>query len=133
MNKPVPLSLRKKSSARLAAVQCAYRLRMGNDQITPPALFDDYMAQWHDDKTSKNRAMSFDAEPDRALFLKLLTGIIEHKDEIDSVIKESLNEKWTIERMSPVLVSILACAIYEMKHVSAAKPAMVINEYVGIT
>lgn len=130
--KPVPLSLRKKSSARLAAVQCAYRLRMDTDAITPPELFDDYMAQWYEDKASKNRAMSFDVEPDRMLFMKLITGIMEHKEEIDQIIKGSLNEKWTLERMSPVLVSIIACGVYEMKYLSKLKPVVVINEYVTL-
>ena len=131
--KPAPLSLRRKSSARLAAVQCVYRLRINEESITPAALFDEYMVQWHDDKLSPNRAMSFDAEPDRPLFMKIIAGVIEHKDPIDSVIREALNEKWKIERMSALLVSIIACAIYEIKYDLKLKPPIIVNEYVTLT
>jgi N utilization substance protein B len=91
------------------------------------------MAQWHEDKASPNRAMSFDAEPDKALFKKLLAGVIENREHLDSVIRTSLNDKWKIERMSPLLLSILACAIYEMKYATARNPAIIVNEYVTLT
>ncbi len=131
--KPIPLSLRRKSSARLAAVQCVYRLRVNNEHIAPTALFDDYMAQWHEDKTSVNRAMSFDAEPEKVLFLNLITGVIKHRDEIDAIITSSLSDAWKIERMNPLLVSIIACAIYEMKFSSKLNPVILVNEYVTMT
>lgn len=131
--KPVPLSLRRKSSARLAAVQCAYRLHLNQEQITPDALFDDYMVQWNDDKKSPNRAMSFDAEPDRALFMKLIAGVIEHKQELETLIKSSLGDRWKIERMSPLLIAILVCAIYEMKYAGKTNPVILVNEYVNLT
>jgi N utilization substance protein B len=132
-NKPVPLSLRRKSSARLAAVQCAYRMRINEDGLIPEALFDDYMVQWHEDKSSPNRAMSFDAEPDKALFRKLLAGVAENSEHIESIIKTSLNDKWKMERMNPVLIAILACAIYELKYTPALNPAIIVNEYVTLT
>jgi len=132
-SKPVPLSLRRKSSSRLAAVQCAYRIKVNDDVITPAELFDDYMQQWHEDKLSPNRAISFDAEPDKTLFMKLLAGIVENKDHIDSIIKTSLNDKWKMERMSPLLTSILACAIYELKYSTVLNPVIIVNEYVTLT
>jgi len=132
-HKPVPLSLRRKSSARLAAVQCIYRIRVNDDNITPAELFDDYMAQWHDDKLSPNRAMSFDAEPDKPLFMKLLAGTVENREHIDSIIKTSLNDKWKIERMSSLLTAIIACAIYELKYTPALNTVIIVNEYVTLT
>lgn len=134
-NKPkqVPLSLKRKSSARLAAVQCIYRLEVNRERITPPELFDDYMAQWHEDKLSPNRAMSFDAEPDKTLFLRVISGVIEKSDEVGQVIRSSLNDKWKIERMSPLLIAIIACAIYELKYYGKINPKIIVNEYVTLT
>ena len=125
--------MRRKSSARLAAVQCAYRLFVGDEKITPTALFDDYMAQWNDDKASPNRAMSFDVEPDRALFMRLITGVMENRQELETLIKTSLGDKWKMERMSPLLLAILACAIFEMKYTGKTNPVIVVNEYVNLT
>lgn len=131
--KPIPLSLRRKSSARLAAVQCLYRLKMNGETLTPAELYDDYIHQWKEDKESPNRAMSFDAEPDKTLFLTLMSGVMEHAKTIDETIRANLNEKWKLERMSPVLVAIVSCAIYELKYTEKLKPAVIINEYVTLT
>lgn len=134
-NKPktVPLSLRKKSSARLAAVQCVYRLEVNRERITPQELFDDYMAQWQEDKDSPNRAMSFEAEPDRPLFLRLISGVIEKSEEVGLFIRESLNDKWKLERMSPLLIAIIACAVYEIRYSGKTNPVIAVNEYVTLT
>jgi len=131
--KPVPLSLRRKSSARLAAVQCLYRLKINDEKVSPTKLFDDYMQQWYEDKASPNRAMSFGAAPDRTLFLKLAAGVIGNTEEIEATIQGSIGEKWKLSRMSPVLVAIISCAIYELKYLSALKPAVIVNEYVTLT
>jgi N utilization substance protein B len=131
--KPVPLSLRKKSSARLASVQCIYRVKMNDEQLTPEELFEDYMRQWKEDKSSPNRAMSFEAPPDKVLFLSLMTHVIDNAEAIHSLIQSSLGEKWKIGRMSPVLIAILACAIVELKYIAKVKPASIINEYVTLT
>ncbi len=108
-------------------------MRVNDDSLTPEALFDDYLTQWHEDKASPNRAMSFDAEPDKALFKKLLAGIVENSGHIESVIKTSLTHKWKIERMSPLLIAILACAIYELKYTPALNASIIVNEYVTLT
>jgi len=131
--KPIPLSLRRKSSARVAAVQCVYRLKITSEDTSAEALLEDYLAGWADDKESDNRVISRDADPDKGFLRKLLTGVMEHQEAIDARIKASLGEKWTVERMSALLLSILACAVYEMQYAPARMPAIIINEYVTLT
>jgi len=130
--KPVPLSLRRKSSARLAAVQCLYRLRLMSEEMSAEALLEEYLAQWKEDKDTGAHVISREAPPDKAFLRKLLTGLLEKRSDIDGLIKGSLSDKWTMERMSPLLLSLLACAIYEMRYAALA-PAIVIDEYVGLT
>jgi len=132
-DKPVPLSLRRKSSARVAAVQCIYRLKITDEATLPEKLLEEYLAQWQDDKSSGSRVISRDAEPDTAYLRKLLTGVMEHKEEIDAIIKSSLNDKWTVERMSPLLLAIIACAVYETNYSHSLKPPVIIDEYVTLT
>jgi len=131
--KPVPQSLKRKSSSRLAAVQCLYRLRLMGEEMTPERLLEDYLGQWKDDRETGARVISRDAEPDKSFLRKLLTGLMDKRDDIDALIKASLNDKWTMERMSPLLLSLIGCAIYEMRYMGALAPAIVINEYVTLT
>ncbi len=131
--KTIPLSLKRKSSARVAAVQCLYRLKITGEKTAPEALLEDYLAQWQDDKRSQSRVISRDADPDKAFLRKLLVSVTQNQAEIDGIVTASLNEKWTRERMSPLLVSVLECAISEMKYSQALNPAIIIDEYVTLT
>lgn len=132
-SKPVPLSLRKKSSARLAAVQCLYRRRLMGENAGPDALVKDYLEQWQDDKDAGERVLSRDAEPDKSLLRKLVGTAVAQEAEIDSLTRSLLSESWTVERMSPLLLAILACALVELRFAPGLNPAIVIDEYVTIT
>ncbi len=46
----------------------------------------------------------------------MVFGINENKEEIDNMIKNGLDSKWTIERVSKINLSILKLAIYEIKY-----------------
>ena len=41
-------------------------------------------------------------------------GLIEYSQEIDELIEKNLKEKWTLDRISKVNLSLLKIAIYEM-------------------
>ena len=41
-------------------------------------------------------------------------GLIEYSQEIDNLIEKNLKEKWTLDRISKVNLSLLKIAIYEM-------------------
>jgi N utilization substance protein B len=128
-----PFSLERKSSARVAAVQCIYRLKITGEDTPPEVLVDDYLTGWKDDKTAGHRAISIDAEPDKGFLRKLVTGIMHNQADIDSVIRSSLNEKWTVERMSPLLLALLASSVYEMKYATNLAAPVIIDEYVTLT
>ena len=130
--KPVPASLRRKSSARLAAVQCLYRLKLMGEETTAEKLLDEYIAQWKDDKDTGAHVISRDAEPDKAYLRKLLTGLLEKRGEVDEIIEANLSDRWKADRMSPLLLALIACAVYELRFARLA-PAIVIDEYVTLT
>ena len=46
----------------------------------------------------------------------IIFGINKNENEIISIIKSILTEKWTIERISKINLSILKLAIYEIKY-----------------
>ncbi|MEK3991130.1 MULTISPECIES: transcription antitermination factor NusB [Robertmurraya] len=62
----------------------------------------------------------------------LVSGVVEHKSEIDEMIKEHL-EKWTIERIAPVDRNLLRLAVYELVYMKEEVPAnVVIDEAIEI-
>lgn len=132
-NKPIPLSLRKKSSARVAAVQCLYQKRLTGESRTPEQTLTNYLDHWKEDHEGIERAFSKDAEPDKGMMRKLLTSAEEHATEIEDIIRSSLTDKWTMERMSPLLIAILSCALVELRFQKSLSAPIVIDEYVTIT
>lgn len=46
----------------------------------------------------------------------IILGMNKNKTEIEDIIKKCLTEKWTIERISKINLSILKMAIYEIKY-----------------
>ena len=46
----------------------------------------------------------------------IILGINKNKTEIEDLIKNCLTEKWTIERISKINLSILKLAVYEIKY-----------------
>jgi len=46
----------------------------------------------------------------------VILGINKNEEEITTIIKSILTEKWTIERISKINLSILKLAIYEIKY-----------------
>ena len=46
----------------------------------------------------------------------IIKGISSNSQEIEEIIKKCLTEKWTIDRISKINISILKLAIYEIKY-----------------
>jgi N utilization substance protein B len=121
--KPVNPSLQKKTAARTAAVQCIYTLSITGEKTTPAQQ----IAQL------KNRLENNRDEPNYKLVETLLEGVAGRLADIDALVDGVLNAEWKRERMSPLLIAILQCSIYELclgKEISAK---IVIDEYTRLT
>ena len=46
----------------------------------------------------------------------IVCGIVKNISEIESIIKNCLTDKWSIDRISKINLSILKLAIYELKY-----------------
>lgn len=62
----------------------------------------------------------------------IISGAIDHMEEIDAKISEFLNTSWTIERINKVSLSILRSSTYELLFQSDTEPKIVIDEAVEI-
>src|SRR6266704_5733549 len=61
----------------------------------------------------------------------LITGVIEHRDEIDAFIQEC-STNWSLERIGLVERNILRFAIYELGFLPDIPPNVTINEAVEV-
>ena len=62
----------------------------------------------------------------------LITGVVQHRDEVDEVIRKHARN-WDINRMAVVDRNVLRLAIFEMLHRDDIPPVVSINEAVDIS
>jgi N utilization substance protein B len=63
--------------------------------------------------------------------LSLVTGVCEHQEEIDQLIKQNL-EKWLLSRVANVDKTIIRIAVFEMKYVDEIPVNVSIDEAVEL-
>jgi N utilization substance protein B len=67
----------------------------------------------------------------RPFFLKLVSGVIQAKSEIDSIIVD-FSDNWKISRMSCVDRNIIRIAVYELFYCQDIPPKVSINEAIDV-
>jgi N utilization substance protein B len=70
-------------------------------------------------------------EMDRAFAEGLLSGVLEHYDDLCTAIQEHA-PGWTLDRMDPVSRCVLCMGAYEMLYAKEAPAAVIINEAIEI-
>ncbi len=128
-------SLRRKSAARLSAIRSLYAQHFAGEQaeVTIDAWADAILAQEQASITENDDETALTDAPERALLVTLLEAERMNRTTIDKHIRDSMGEKWTAERLGPLLESILRIAIAEIIVKHERSPNIIINEYVGLT
>ncbi|MCR5401577.1 MAG: transcription antitermination factor NusB [Treponema sp.] len=78
---------------------------------------------------------SFDADKKAEIFTFarfLIKGTIENIEQIDSLISSHLSEKWSLDRINKVALSVMRISVYEMLFQKTTAPSIVIDEAVEI-
>ncbi|EFU75053.1 transcription antitermination factor NusB [Enterococcus italicus] len=63
----------------------------------------------------------------------LVSGVCEHKNELDKEIESFLRPGWKIGRLAKMDVTILRLAIFEMQHAEDVPNKVVLNEAIELT
>ncbi len=119
---------RRRSAARLAAVQALYEMDMAGaaaDPILGAFLENRWRANGKDDAAAL-------VEPDGELLADLVRGVAARRADLDGMIGPALSAKWTVERLEVVLRAILRAGTYELLARSDIPPRVVINEYLEV-
>lgn len=120
---------RRRSAARLAAVQALYEMDMAGaaaDPILGAFLQDRWKVDGEDDAAAEL------AEPDGALLADLVRGVAARREDLDGMIGPALSAEWTLERLEVVLRAILRAGTYELLARADIPPRVVINEYLEV-
>lgn len=64
---------------------------------------------------------------------ELIDGIIEKKDNLDKIVDSKLTDKWSVNRLNKVDLSILRLAIYEINYQNEIPNAVSVNEAIELS
>lgn len=120
---------RRRSAARLAAVQALYEIDMA-DAEADEVLEDFMQKRWrHGGDESPDGAMT---EPDNEFLGDLVHGVSTRRQELDEMIAPALSGEKTVEGLETLLRVILRCGAYELSEKTDIPPAVVITEYIDV-
>lgn len=119
---------RKRTAARLAAVQALYQMELVGSPAD--AVVEEFLA--HRLVPDAPREEPNFGEADRDLFVELARGAASQRAAIDTTIAGALSAGWPLPRIEAVLRAILRVATYELTHRRDVPPEIAINEYVDI-
>jgi transcription antitermination protein NusB len=118
---------RRRSVARLAAVQALYQLE-ANPETEPDAVIREFARHRFGEEIDDDRL----GEADRALFADIVHGVSDDQEQLDAGISATLNEEWPLLRLDAVLRAILRAGAYELVHRRDVPPRVSLKEYTVI-
>ncbi len=126
-------SLQKKAAARMAAVQSLYTLAINGEQRSPAQQVNLLRKQLAGNKDEQKLRVGTAHEPNYKLMETILDGIEKRGADIDVRLDATLSAEWKRDRMSPLLLAILQCGIFELFFDKEVKHKIVIDEYTRLT
>jgi N utilization substance protein B len=118
---------RRRSVARLAAVQALYQLEL-NRGADPEMVVREFTLHRLGHEIEGDRY----GEADPALFSDIVRGAAADLDRLDAAISGVLTEEWPLPRLDAVLRAILRGGAYELLHRQDVPPRVSIDEYTTI-
>ena len=119
---------RRRSAARLAAVQALYELELVGAEADP--VIQEFLEKrW----VMNDAEAATLAEPDSELLGRIVRGVWSDRAELDAVLGGALAKEWPLERLEALLRAILRAGAFELKSLGEVPPRVVISEYVEVT
>jgi N utilization substance protein B len=118
---------RRRSVARLAAVQALYQLET-NGEADPRPVVGEFVRHRFGQEIEGDRLG--EADPD--LFADIVYGVTDDRERLDTEITAALTETWPLLRLDSVLRAILRAGAYELVHRRDVPPRVSLSEYTAI-
>ena len=118
---------RRRSMARLAAVQALYQLEL-NASIEADTVIREFARHRLGREIDGEQYGEADAE----LFADIVRGAAADAERLDETISAMLSEEWPLDRLEAVLRAILRAGTYELLHRIDVPPRVSVSEYTTI-
>ena len=138
MSKFISEKIRKKSAARLAAVQATYMAEYGQlplDEVIKDFVNGDvgrYAIEEMSDGMEVLEDMVEIDEMDPSYFEELTRGVHQNKEALEKSLTHYLKEGWQFDRFDGTLRALLLCAAYELAHTTDVDATVIVKEYVDL-
>jgi len=121
-----PSGLRRRSVARLAAVQALYQIDLSG---APAAAV---IAEFQKHRLGREQDGENYGAADTALFVDIVNGVIARQADLDSALSGALTADWPLERLETVLRAVLRAGAYELLARTDVPARVAISEYLDI-
>ena len=118
---------RRRSIARLGAVQALYQLELNPDRGTEATI-----REFVRDRLGREIDGELYGEADAELFAEIMRGVAEHRERLDETLSAALSDDWPLGRLETLLRLILEAGAYELAHRLDIPPRVTMSEYVAI-
>ena len=118
---------RRRTVARLAAVQALYQLEL-NPELDPEAVVREFARYRFDQEIDGDQL----ADADPAFFADIVRGVAADQERLDADISGALVEEWPLARLDAVLRAILRAGVWELVHREDVPARVSISEYTAI-
>jgi transcription antitermination protein NusB len=117
------LAGRKRTVARLAAVQALYQIDLSGAK--PEAVIAEFVKH----RLGREVDGQNYGEADATLFADIVRGTAARREDLDRAISDVLTPDWPLVRLETVLRAILRAGAYELVHRPDIPPRVSISEY----
>ena len=118
---------RRRSVARLAAVQALYQL-----ELNPGLGAEGVIREFVRHRLGREIDGEVYGEADAPLFGEIVRGVAVDRERLDETISAALSEEWPLARLETLLRLILEAGGWELVHRPDIPPRVAISEYVAI-
>ena len=135
MAKFVSEKIRKKSGARLAAVQAAYMAAFSG--VSVDEVVEDFLKgeigryAIEEDGLSGEHLVELE-EMDKPYFEKIVRGVHANKERLEKSLRLPLKDGSAYDHMNATMQALLLCAMYELAYTTDEDAKIIIQEYVDL-
>jgi transcription antitermination protein NusB len=118
---------RRRSIARLAAVQALYQL-----ELNPGLGAESVIGEFVHHRLGREIDGDVYGEADEALFAEIVRGVTAERERLDETLAAALTDEWPLPRLDTILRLILEAGAYELVHRPDIPPRVSMSEYIAI-
>jgi transcription antitermination protein NusB len=122
---------RKRSVARLLAVQALYQIELNRSAPGVPGI-DAVVGEFVKHRLGQEIEGENYGEADRSLFIDIVKGASSRQGDLDPMLGAALSDEWPLARLETILRAILRAGAYELLARSDIPPRVIISEYLDV-